>query len=147
MKLEKEPWKTTQEDGRYCQCSGSRPPYQRIFAATWRFAPYGCLIRRMWENAFTSPVRGRQQGETHGPKLFRTCVFAAGLKHLSQWTMLLLLSSLRLTDLICLLFDHVASYFDVSDLRYSSSGLNAYHQGVSFSVCFPTFRSNSVLED
>ena len=29
----------------------------------------------------------------------------------------------------CFLFDHVASYVDVSDLHYSSSGLNAYHQG------------------
>ena len=38
-------------------------------------------------------------------------------------------ASAWMSNNVCLLFYHVASYLDVSDLRYSSSGLNAYHQG------------------
>ena len=77
MKLEKEPLKTTQEDERYCQCSGSRRPCWRILAGTWRLAPCGCPNRWIWGMPSLF-----QFGDVDKERLTSRC---SCLKHLSLW--------------------------------------------------------------
>ena len=52
-------------------------------------------------------------------------------------------ASAWMSNYVCFLFEHDESYLDVSDLRHSSSGLNAYHQSALLEGCSLRFYSEA----